>query len=338
MSITADRLAAAARAQTGLVDAAVSDPRPAWEDRVPDIWGVTVSGDQLANAFLRVAGDRIAVPAGPAQAARELRELGVLDGEPWDGGLIYIVTAVGGATPGFPDTWTTDEAPLGDGGVRITVHMSEAWVAYAAAGGVGMAPPSGSREGGTGGLAPPVEMATATLDVTAGYGLSWRYQLGGRDIEGPAAEPASAPPALSDDRLVAALAGARRRAAAPRAMPAAEPIVWDGHPEVVVVDLWALGPVYVGDEVALDWAAPAPELVALLSAADALPPGIVPGDLGAAQVADGELSAELPAALVAWAAGGARGASPRIGGLGDEGRGRVRMRLGAPGEWSYEAP
>jgi hypothetical protein len=336
--VSAERLAAAARAQTALPGATVSDLRRAWDDRLPDLWGVTVDGgDRRANAFFRVAGGRVAVPAGMAQAARDLSELRPLDGRPWGGGLVYVVMAAGGATPGFPDTWKAQETPLPHGGVRVTVHMPERWVAHAAAGGVGPAPMASSAGGGD---TAPAPMATATLDISSAYALAWRYQLGHAEIDGPSGTPAESAPALSDEELVAALDGARARARAPRAMPAVEPRRLDGHPDVVVVELWGLGPVYVGlgGPPAIDWAAPPSALVPMLSAADALPPGIVPDDLLAtAQVVDGELTAELPAALVEWAAGGAIQLSPRAPGNGagdDSGRtGRVRLTLGGASDW-----
>jgi hypothetical protein len=343
-AVSAERLAAAARAQTGLADARVSDARPAWDDRLPGLWGVTVEGpERRANAFLLVAGGRVAVPAGMSQAARELSALAPLDGDPWGGGLIYIVTAAGGATPGFPDSWRADEAPLPDGGVRVTVHMPEAWVAYAAAGGVGPPPAHASGRSG-GGVTPPAAMATATLDVAADYGLQWRYQLAGRETDGPSGTPADAPPALSDDALVAALDGARRRAVAPRAMPVREPRPLPTRPDVLVVDLWALGPVYVPENGAgadVDWAAAPEELVPLLCAAGLLPPGLLPHDLlGTAKVVDGELTATLPAPLVEWAAGGARQRSPRVAGVRSDAdlarQGRVRMPLDGSSEWTLE--
>ena len=257
--VSAERLAAAARAQTGIPEARVFDVRRAWEDRLPDLWGVTVeSPARRSNAFFRVADGRVAVPAGAMHAARELSELRPLDGQPWGGGLIYIVTAAGGATPGFPDSWRADEAPRADGGVRMTVQMPASWVAYAAAGGVGPAPANASGPSG-GGVTPPAEMATATLDLAADSSLQWRYQLAGREIDGPAGAPADAAPALGDDALVAALDGARRRAAAPRAMPVREPRPLPGRPDVLVVELWALGPVYVaaaGAAPGVDWAHP----------------------------------------------------------------------------------
>lgn len=234
--MTAERLAAAARAQTGLPGATVTNPRPVWDHRVDGIWGVTVDSDERrANAFLRVCGDRVAVPAGMDQAARELREMRVLEGGSWDGGLIYVVTAAGGATPGFPDVWTTDEEPLDDGGARVTVHMSQEWVAYAAAGGAGPLPSRAYLEGGE---TAPVPMGTATLEIAGDYGLRWRYQLPGGDVEGPQGVPAPEPPVLSDDALVALLDAAREKAGAPRAMFAREP-------SAGVADLWGIGPVEV---------------------------------------------------------------------------------------------
>jgi hypothetical protein len=348
--VSAERLAAAARAQTQLPDGRVTDVRPAWEDRRPDLWGVTVEGgDGRSNAFFRISGDRVAVPAGPDQAARELSELRPLDGRPWGGGLIYVVIAVGGATPGFPDTWSTEETPLPHGGMRVTVTMPEAQVAYAAAGGVGPTPSASSDRGG---VTPPPIMATATLDITADYSLQWRYQLGDGEIDGPAGSPAETPPALSDDQLVAALDGARRRARAPRAMPGREPRAFAGHPDVVVVDLWALGPVYVqiGEAATafarltslnVDWSASPSTLVPLLSAADALPPGILPEDLlSTAQVAGGELTASVPAPLAVWAAGGAKQLSPRVQGVRTayemSQAGRLRLKLDDSLEWALE--
>jgi hypothetical protein len=339
--IAAERLAAAARAQTAIPDGTVSDPRPAWEDRLPGIWGVMVDGrGRQANAFLRVAGDRVAVPAGPAQAARELRELGALDGRPWSGGLMDVVVAAGGATPGFPDVSRTGETPLPDGGMRVTLRAPERWIAYAAAGGVGPVPSGATASFDAGGDAAPAPMATATLDISAGYELAWRYQLRDAEIDGPSGAPAQSPPELSDEQLVAALDGARARARAPRAMPAREPRPLDGHPDVLEVDLWALGAVYVG-EARIDWTASPPTLLALLSAADALPPGLVPADLlRTATVSDGELTAEVPAPLAEWAADGARQLSPRVPGNpghAEMGRpGRVRLRLDGSLDWRLE--
>jgi len=341
-AVSAEQLAAAARAQTDLPAGTVTDARPAWEDRLQDLWGVTVEEpDRTSNAFFRVSDGRIAVPAGFDQAARELRELRPLDGHPWGGGLIYIVMAAGGTTPGFPDTWSAEETLLPDGGTRVTVTVAQAEVAYAVAGGVGPAP---SFSSGGGGVTPMPKMETATLDITGDYDLQWRYQLGGRTIDGPAGTPAASPPALTDDQLVAAIDGARLRARAPRAVPTGEPRQLAGHPDVVIVDLWALGPVYVplGEaSVDLDWSAPPAALVPLLSAADALPPGILPDDLlGTAEVTEGELTASVPAPLAAWAAGGARHPSPRVAGVKTEDEmsrpGRVRIKLDGPRRWALE--
>lgn len=341
-AVNAEQLAGAARAQTDLPGGRVTDARPAWDDRLTDVWGVTVEGpDRTTNAFFRVSDGRVAVPAGFDQAARELRELRPLDGQPWGGGLIYIVMAAGGTTPGFPDTWSADETPLPDGGTRITVNMPEAQVAYAVAGGVGPAP---STPSGRGGVTPMPTMATATLDIAEDYALRWGYQLGGQQIDGPAGTPAESPPALTDDQLVAALDGARLRARAPRAVPAGEPRPLDGHPDVVVVDLWSLGPVYVPLDKAsleLDWSAPPSTLVPLLSAADALPPGIVPDDLlASAEVAADQLTASLPAPLAEWSAGGGRHPSPRVAGVKTDAEmsrpGRIRIKLDESFEWALE--
>ena len=80
----------------------------------------------------------------------------------------------------------------------------------------------------------------------------------------------------------------------------------------------------------------------LLSAADALPPGIVPDDLRDAEIADGELRAAVPAPLVAWAAAEARGSSPRMEGVvpADEmaRSGRVRIQLHHPFDFELEVP
>ena len=342
-AVSAEQLAAAARAQTDLPAGEVADVRPAWEDRLPDLWGVTVeTPEHTSNAFFRVSGGRVAVPAGFDQAARELSELRPLDGQPWGGGLIYIVVAAGGTTPGFPDTWSSEEAPLPDGGMRITVEMTEAEVAYAVAGGVGPAP---SASSGLGGVTPFPTMATATLDITADYALQWRYQLGEDELDGPSGTPAESAPSLSDEQLVGVLGGARLRARAPRAIPVSEPQPLDDDPDVIVVDLWALGPVYVplgrAGAPELDPSAPISTLVPLLSAADALPPGILPRDLlETAEVKDGELTAEVPAPLAAWAAGGARRPSPRVAGVKSREElsqpGRVRISLDDPARYSLE--
>jgi hypothetical protein len=343
-AVSVEQLAGAARAQADLPGAEVTDVRRAWEDRLPDLWGVSVAGpDRTSNAFFRVSDGRVAVPAGFDQAARELSELRPLDGRPWGGGLIYIVMACGGTTAGFPDTWSTEEAPQPDGGVRITVAMPEEQVVYAAAGGVGPAP---SVSYGRGGVTPSPTMATATLDIAEDYRLQWRYQLGDEELDGPSGTPADSPPSLSDVQLVAVLDGARRRARAPRAMPVSEPEPLSDAPEVLSVDLWALGPVYLplGETdraLDLDPSAPIASIVRLLSAADALPPGILPSDvLGTAELAGGELIASVPAPVAAWAAGGARQRSPRIAGVKTDEEmaqpGRVRIDLDDPRRYALE--
>ena len=314
-AVSAEQLADAARAQTDLPGGDVTDARPAWDDRLPDFWGVTVSlPERTSNAFFRVSDGRVAVPAGFDQAARELSQLRLLDGQAWGGGLIYIVMAVGGTTPGFPDVWSAQETSLPDGGTRVTVTTTEAQVAYAVAGGVGPSPSASSGRGG--GVSPIPKKATATLDIGSDYDVQWRYELGGRTIDGPAGSPAGLR-AGPDGRPAGG--GARRRPP-PRPRTARDAGTasrdrWSGHPDVVVVDLWALGPVYVplGDaSPELDWSAAPSTLVPLLSAADALPPGILPRDLlDTAEVTEGGLTASVPAPLVAWAAGGARRVSPR---------------------------
>ena len=64
-------LARVARAQVAIPEGEVTDSRPAWPERAPDIVGLTVTsrdGKQRANAFVRVAASgRVVVPAGPAQ-------------------------------------------------------------------------------------------------------------------------------------------------------------------------------------------------------------------------------------------------------------------------------
>src|ERR1700744_806851 len=116
--VTAERIAAAARLQTAMPDGTVRAPRRSWEDRVAGIWSVVVEDSrERRGAWLRVCGDRVAVPAGMAQAARELSQMGPLAYGDWDGGLIYLVTAAGGTTPAYPDVWETVEHPTREGGV-----------------------------------------------------------------------------------------------------------------------------------------------------------------------------------------------------------------------------
>ena len=344
--VTAERLAAAARLQTAMPDGAVGSPRRSWEDRVAGIWSVVVEDPRARRgAWLRVCGDRVSVPAGMANAARELREMDPLTYRDWDGGLIYLVTAAGGTTPAYPDVWDTVEHTTREGGVRITVRMTEPEVAFALAGGAGQPGESASA----GGLAPPVPMTEATLEITSGYAMRWRYHLGDADHVGPAGTPASQPPALDEQVLIAVLQGARDRARAPRAMPVAEPHPVDGLDGVFAVELFALGTVYVriGDEstpgpsvIQLGGDASAEEIVKELSAAAALPYGLLPIDFGGARVADGELVAHIAAPLVEWAAAEGGRACPRVPGAytpeAMNRSGRARLGLDGSLDWTLE--
>src|ERR1700743_1143837 len=163
--VTAERLAAAARLQTAMPDGAVRSPRRSWEDRIAGIWSVVVEDPrERRGAWLRVCGDRVSVPAGMAHAARDLRERDPLACRAWDGGLVYLVTAAGGAPPAYPDVWDTAEHSTGEGGVCITVRMTERDVGFALAGGAGQ-PVAGAGGGApAGGLAPPLPMTEATLE------------------------------------------------------------------------------------------------------------------------------------------------------------------------------
>lgn len=345
-AVTAERLAAAARLQAAMPDGEVRSPRRSWEDRVAGIWSVVVEDPrERRGAWLRVCGDRVSVPAGMAHAGRELREMDPLAYSDWDGGLIYLVTAAGGATPAYPDVWDTMEHATPGGGVCITVRMTEREVAFALAGGAGQ-PGDGASAGG---LAPPVPMAEAKLEITSGYAMRWRYHLGGADHVGPAGAPASQPPALDDQVLIAALEGARERARAPRAMPVTEPHTVDGMDGVFAVELFALGTVYVR---ICDGSTPTPrvrqllseasaeKIVKELSAAAALPYGLLPVDFGGARVTDGELVATMSAPLVEWAAAEGRQACPRVPGAYPPDvmnrRGRVRLALDGSLDWTLE--
>lgn len=348
--ITAERLAPAARLQAAMRDGMVESPRRSWEDRIPGIWSVVVEdAHERRGAWLRVCGDRVSVPAGMAHAGRELRAMDPLAYSDWDGGLIYLVTAAGGTTPAYPDVWDTVEHATPDGGVAITVRMSERDVAFALAGGAGQPGDgaSGGRASG-GGLAPPVPMAEATLQITSGYALRWHYRLGGAEHVGPAGSPASQPPTLDERVLIAALQGARDRARAPRAMPVTEPHAVSGMDGVFAVELFALGTVYVriGD------APPAPrvlelagedsaeEIVKELGAAAGLPYGLLPIDFDHAQVTEGELVAGMAAPLVEWAAAEGGRACPRVLGAYSREemarRGRVRLALDGALKWALE--
>ena len=344
--VTAERLAAAARLQTAMPDGAVRSARRSWEDRIAGIWSVVVEDPhERRGAWLRVCGDRVSVPAGMAHAARELREMDPLAYGDWDGGLIYLVTAAGGTTPAYPDVWDTVEHTTHEGGVCITVRMTEREVAFALAGGAGQ-PGDGASAGG---LAPPVPMTEATLEITAEYAMRWRYHLGDTDHVGPAGTPASQPPALDEPVLIAVLEGARDRAQAPRAMPVAEPHTVDGLEGVFAVELFALGTVYVrvGDEstpgphvLQLAGDGSAEEIVTELSAAAALPYGLLPIDFGGARVADGELVANMAAPLVEWAAAQGGRACPRVPGAYAPDVmnrcGRVRLALDGSLDWTLE--
>ena len=348
-------MARAARAQAAIPDGQVTDPRPTWRERVPDIVGLTVtSADEKVrtNTWLRVVDGRVVVPAGTAQAARELAELRVLDHQPWDGGLIYIVNAVGGAMPGWQDAPHAEETALPGGGVRITIKLTQASLEHALAGAPGPAPGAIQPAAGAGGATPPPAMGTATLDIGRDYALTWRYRIGERVLEGPNAVPAAAPPRLSAEDLMTALEGARHRARAPRAMPSLEPRLLENIPNIAEVPLVGLGPVYVDlrgaagrsaverlADLNSGWAsANAGDLVLLLSAVDALPAGLVPTDLmQTARVERGVLMADLPTPLVAWAASGARQASPRVAGVAPAGAmqqtSRIALRLEGEIRW-----
>jgi hypothetical protein len=280
-----------------------------------------------------------------AQAARELREMDPLAYGDWDGGLIYLVAAAGGATPAYPDVWDTTEHALPGGGVCITVRMTEREVGFALAGGAGQ-PVGGASSGG---LAPPTPMAQATLEITPEYAMTWRYPLDGAEHDGPAGTPASQLPALEDGLLIAALEGARERAKAPRAMPVTEPHVIGDMEDVIAVELFALGTVYVrvgaGSTPArstppLRGGGSAEEVVIELSAAGALPYGLLPLDFVGAQVNDGELVANMPAPFVEWAAAEGRQACPRVPGAyapdAMSRRGRARLALDGSLDWTLE--
>ncbi len=238
-----DRLEAAARLQADIGGGKVTNPRRVWEPRVADVWGVTVDGaGRRSNAFLRVAGDRVTVPAGMAQAARELAAMKVLEGGSWNGGLAYVVAAAGGMTPGWPDSFDAAEDARAGGGVTVTLKMPETWVAWAASGAVGPAPPLPS---GGGGVQVPQPDGNAILEIAPDYEIKWRYRFAGKEVAGCGGRPAAAPPAMSDGDLIKALAGARRKANAPRAMPASEPRPLAGTPRSVTVELCGIGPVQV---------------------------------------------------------------------------------------------
>jgi hypothetical protein len=130
-----------------------------------------------------------------------------------------------------------------------------------------------------------------------------------------------------------------------RSTARAEPRLAEGLDGVLAVELFALGTIYVD----LDGGPhapmpppddPLPRFVALLCAADALPPGLVPADFEGAAVDSGEIVAEVPAPLVEWAAGDAKYFCPRVPGVSSPDQmsrpGRVRMALDGSTGWTLE--
>ena len=349
----AELVAMTARAMTDLPGGKTDEPSRQDMPGVPDLYSVSVAGPALrVNAFLQIVEGHVTVPAGLAQAGRRLAAMRALDKHDWGGGLIYVVGALGGLAPGWPDALVVNEAPGERGGTRVTLRVSEPWVLYAAAGGVGPAPRHAPITGG-GGDAPPLPEGTVTLDLGADYALRWSYAMADRDLGHCEAAAAAEAPALSDGELLDALLGARHRARAPRAVPIAAPRAFDAAraPGVVVVELCALGPVYV--DLAAGGAAADKRLVALgadlartppatllplLQAVDALPPGLLVKDLlPGARVEGGELVADVPAPLVEWAAGDGKQPSPLAKRGADLSRkGRVRLPLGGPLRWQLE--
>jgi hypothetical protein len=342
-----ERVAMVARAMTDLPDGKTDQPTRQDIPGVPDIYSVSVDTAKLRlNAFLQLVGGRVSVPAGLAQAGRRLAAMRALDKQDWSGGLIYVVAALGGLTPGWPDALVAKETPGERGGTRVTLRVSEPWLLYAAAGGVGPAPRHAPITS-TGGAAPPLPEGTATLELGADYSLRWSYALGDRDLGHCEAAAAGEAPTLSDGELLGALQGARRRARAPRAIAIGAPRAYDAA-GVVVVELCALGPVYVDlapganrlAALAPDLASTPPAtLLPLLQAVDALPPGLLVKDLlPTARIEAGELVAEVAAPLVEWAAGDGKQPSP----LAQRARpdmtrkGRVRLPLGGPIRWQLE--
>ena len=350
----AELVAMTARAMTDLPDGKTDQPTRQDIPGVPDIYSVSVDSAKLRlNAFLQIVGGRVSVPAGLAQAGRRLASMRALDKKDWGGGLIYVVGALGGMTPGWPDALVAKEMPGERGGTRVTLRASEPWVLYAAAGGVGPAPRHAPITS-AGGDASPLPEGTVTLELGADYSLRWSYAVGDRDLGHCEAAAAGEPPALSDGELLDALQGARRRARAPRAMPIGAPRIYDAARAtgVVVVELCALGPVYI--DLAQAGAAadkrlaalgadltktPPATLLPLLQAVDALPPGLLVKDLlPSARITAGELVADLPAPLVEWAAGNGKQPSPLAQRTGADvsRKGRVRLPLGGPIRWHLE--
>ncbi|WP_437996487.1 hypothetical protein WMF26_36365 [Sorangium sp. So ce185] len=349
-----DLVARTARAMTDLPGGTTDAPTRQDISSVPDIFSVSVDTPKLRlNAFLQITGGRVSVPTGLAEAGRRLSMIRALDKKDWGGGLAYVVGALGGMTPGWPDVLLATESLGEAGGVRVTLRMTEPWLAYAAAGGVGHAPRGAPIEGRRGGIAPPLPEGTATLDIGPDYALRWSYTFDGRDLGSCAAPAAKEAPALSDGELLDALEGARHRAMAPRAVPGSAPRPHDAarYPGVVVVDFCALGPVYVDLKLAgaaaeerlaalgVGASTPPAVLVPLLQAVGALPPGLLVTDLlPSARITSGELVADVPAPLVEWAASCGTQLSPRIprAGVDMTRKGRVRLRLGGAIDWALE--
>ena len=127
-------------------------------------------------------------PAPPSQG-RGRADAGASD---WGGGLLGVINAAGGMTPGWPDYPEAQEERVGEG-VRITLRLPGPWLVYAAAGGVGRPPSS------TAGVVEP--LGTATLDIGPDYALRWSYHLHGAELASFAGTPAAEPPALADAAL-----------------------------------------------------------------------------------------------------------------------------------------
>ena len=328
-----DRLAAAALAQVGMAEGTVAAATPVYADRVPDLFSMHVRDDQRSSvAVLHVHEGRIALPAGLPEAARRLAGWKVLDRPDWKGSLIYVVMAAGGMTPGWSDELETTESSLPGGGVRIELTMPVLWVRYAASGGVGPPPRSASASAG-GGLPAPASQGKAVLEIAADYSLRWSYQAGTGKLASFGGRKATSEPALGEAELGLALAMARRRAGAPRAMPAVEPRLLDArYPGIYIVELLGIGPVHVDleqDDASTDLRRAASRLVALgvdleapgepalllplLEAVGGMPPGLLASDLlgHLKKRSDGALVAELSGQLVSFAAAGAAGLTPR---------------------------
>ena len=324
-----DRLVAAALAQVGMADGEVAAATPVYADRVPDLFSLHVRDEERSSvAVLHVHEERVALPAGLPEAARRLAAWKVLDRPDWKGSLIYVVMAAGGMTPGWSDELVASESPLPGGGVRIELAMPVLGVRYAASGGVGPPPRPASAGGG---LAAPEPEGKAVLDIAPDHSLRWSYQAGRDKLATFSGRKATSELALGEAELGLALAMARRRAGAPRAMPAVEPRLLDArHPGIYVVELLGIGPVHVDleqDEASTDLQRAAARLGALgadpdgepalllplLEAVGGLPPGLLASDLldHIEKRRDGALVAELPGPLVSFAAAGGVGLSPR---------------------------